>query len=425
MRAPVAFLTLALAASAWAHGTPPQALLVRQRPGDANELLVGTTFGGLISRDGAKTWHLVCEEAIGYGQTQRPAWWLSPSGATFVASFDGVFVSRDGDCTWAALPTFAQGATDLEGLAGTVVAVTGTYGIVNAVYRSTDDGLSFAPTPGTDLDAGFYSTVRFAPSNPQRVYAGEWWFDPYASRLHVSDDGAQSFTTVDHSTDLPATGAFYVLAVHPTHPDVLLAEVTSPSTPSTSYLLLSENAGQTFSQVASQADFAFNSAAFSADGQRAWAAAGNQLFGSTDSAHTFTSLASPQQNACVSAYGSTLYACGKQEVDGWEVGQGSTQTAGFSPALIWQQIDGPLDCGADSHLKQVCDPVWPVIQVGFAAAPPGFDAGTGGGAGGGSGGGGGGTTGHGCGCGASPLGPLALLALGLLRRSRRRARSGG
>ncbi len=415
-----------LAASAgWAHGTPPQALLVRERPGDPNELLVGTTFGALVSFDGACSWHLVCEEAIGYAKNRTPAWWLSPSGATFAATFDGVFVSRDHACTWAPVPPFADaGATDLQGLGGTVVAVSGTYGIVNQIYRSTDDGRSFTAVPATGNDAGFYSTVRFAPSDPQRVYVGEWWFDPYSSWVLKSVDGAQTFTTFDHSADLPTAGAFYVLAVHPANPDLLLAEVTSPQTPPTSYLLLSENGGQSFAAVATAVGSPFNSAAFSADGQKAWAAAGDQLFGSTDSAHTFSVLPLPTRSTCVDVEGDRLYACSKQEVDGWEVGRGSTASGAFSPGLIWQQIDGPLGCGANSPLQQACDPVWPVIQLGFAGPPPGFDAGTLCDGGIGGAGGGGGSGGHkGCGCASGT--PLALFGLiFLIRGMSSRATSG-
>lgn len=427
-------LPLLVTAAVLAHSPPPQPFDVHERPGMPNQLLVGTNFGGLLSTNGGATWQLVCEDAIGYPQGFTPNWWLSPSGATFAASPKGLFVSRDGMCSWAQHPQFEDGgASDIQGLDGSVVVTTGSYlssGVLNNIYYSSDDGLTFTPSDALD-DAGFYSSVRIAPSRPQRVYAADWWFDPYTEKLAVSDDGAKTFNVIDHTTDFPAGGSFYVLAVSPQNPDVLLASLRTGTSPSDGYLLLSENAGTTFSVVVTSlmSDALFKQAAFSPDGQKAWVAlddlgGGNhdQLLQSIDGAHTFTPLSPPQSVPCVAAYDDRLYTCSKQNLDGWAVGKGATSaTPGFGPQLIWQQIEGPLSCPGNTHVNDICQVYWPVTQAQFPAPPAGFDGGTGGGAGGGAGGGGAGGGGNGnhCGCAAGPPGLLffgLLLVLGMSRR---------
>src|SRR5207248_1207394 len=134
----------------------------------------------------------------------------------------------------------------------------------------------------------FYTTVRTAPSRPQRVYVAEWWFRPQITEaIYVSDDSGDTFTRTDVTSKLPVvpfidgglgptSGAFYVYAVHPTDPDTLLGGVLQDADPRPSFLLVSHDKGQTWSQLLLFAD-PLVSAAYSADGAIIWAATSGKL----------------------------------------------------------------------------------------------------------------------------------------------------
>lgn len=412
---------------ALAHTGIAQSLSVNLRPGVDSEVLVSTTFGAVMSKDKGATWNVVCEEAIGYGTGQRPAWLLSPTGATFAGSFRGLFVSRGDPCFWqsvtgtqtdAGADFEATGCMDLQGKAGTLLATTGKYGVENRILRSTDDGATWTSSPETSLSL-FYSSVRFAPSSPQRVYAAAWWFSPYTSVLLRSDDNGKTFTRKDLSSALPAAGAFYVLGVHPLKPEVVYATVFKDDEPKTGWLLKSVDSGETFAPILTSTEL-FTSVAFGADPATVYAASGNNLYRSVNDGQAFDRLPHPERNACVTTRGSEVYSCGLQELDGWAVGQ---LTGGdFSPLLKWSRITGPFTCPSPSLVESICVPVWPVVRATFPLET--VDGGGASDAGVKDGGhGAGALNGGGCGCSGVGLGPWAeLLGLVWVRHLRRPTR---
>jgi hypothetical protein len=400
-----ALIVVLVSTAAAAHTGIAQSLSVTLRPGTPEQILVSTTFGPVITRDNGGSWNEICEEAIGYGSGQRPAWWLSPTGAMFAGSFKGLFVSRGDGCTWEPHPEFeTTGCSDLQSQAGTLLATSGKYGVENRILRSTDDGVSWIASPEKS-SVLFYSTVRIAPSNPDRVYAAAWWFDPYASILLRSDDNGRTFAREDLSATLPAAGAFYVLAVHPLKPEVLFASVTRDAEPRAVWLLRSIDSGKTFVPVIVTTEI-FGSVAFGPDPAIVYAASGNTLYRSTDEGLTFVALSTPQKNACVATRGDRVYTCGLQELDTWAVGQGDG--GDFSSLLRWGRIAGPISCDAGTPVQTLCEPLWPVVR---ATLPPEPDAGK--------------PDGGmekpppktGCGC-ATLDGPLLLAAMLLFRRPR-------
>ncbi len=405
---PVAVLAAAIAG----HTGIPQSLSITLRPDTDDVVLVSTTFGAVLSNDRGATWRNICEEAIGYGTGQRPAWWLSASGAMFAGSFKGLFVARTGGCAWQSVPDFDEtGASDIQSVGATILATSNKYGVVNRILRSVDDGLTWTPSPEKS-DVLFYSSVRFAPSNPMRVYAGAWWFSPFTSILLRSDDNGQTYTRKDLSAALPAAGAFYVLGVHPTKPEVVFATVIRDAEPHAAWLLKSVDSGETFAPVVTTTEL-FGSVAFGMDPTVVYAASGNELWKSIDEGQTFTKRDSPKKNACVTTRGTSVFSCGLQELDGWAAGQGPN--GDFGPLLRWYGIAGPLTCPVGSVVQTLCEPVWPVVKATFppeadAGVPP-TDAGTIDG----------GTepppAPRPCGCSAA-VGPLAVGAVAFLRRRR-------
>lgn len=398
---------LCTAAAAFAHGAEPQAQTIVPA-GDAG-FIVGTTFGAVVTADDGQSFRWVCEEAIGLSQNERAAWLVSPAGTWFAGAFSGLYVSRDRGCSFAPHAAFtATGVSAVAGQGGAIYVASGRYGVTNGVWRSTDDGVTFSPTPAQDA-ATFFSSVVLAPSRPQRVYVGAWYFDPAASKLLVSDDGAASFSTVDLSGALPAAGPFTVLAVHPAKPEVLLAALSSNASPVRHWLVRSADAGQTF-QVVQELPEPATQAAFSDDGATAWIAAGATLYESTDEGASIAALPSPTQQACVAVAPARRWVCGAMDDDGFAVASGP-QPGPLTPWLTWEKIGGVADCPAGSAVRTTCDPFYPVLRAELGLPPLEADPPTP-------------TAPAGCGCGnAGPSGWVSLLVsffltLGLRRRVR-------
>lgn len=353
------------AAVAFAHGAEPQAQSVV--PAGGASFIVGTTFGAVVTADDGQTFRWVCEEAIGLGQNERATWLVSPAGTWFAGAFSGLYVSRDHGCSFAPHASFtATGVAAVAGQGGAIYVASGRYGVTNGVWRSTDDGVTFSATSASD-DATFYSSVVLAPSRPQRLYVGAWYFDPAVSKLLVSDDGAASFSTVDLSALLPAAGPFTVLAVHPAKPEVLLAALSSNASPVHHWLLRSADAGQSFQVVQELAEPA-TQAAFSDDGATAWIAAGATLYESTDEGATISALSSPTQQACVAVRPGRRWVCGAMDDDGFAVEAGP-QAGPLTPWLTWEKIGAVADCPADSQVRTTCEPFYPVLRAELGLPP--------------------------------------------------------
>jgi hypothetical protein len=90
--------SLLVPAVAGANGRAAAVMSITHRAGSTQDILLGTTFGTLISRDGGATFHWYCERIAGY-LSGDPVWrWLadgtivatvprgSPSRATSAAA---------------------------------------------------------------------------------------------------------------------------------------------------------------------------------------------------------------------------------------------------------------------------------------------------------------------------------------------------
>lgn len=373
-----AALLALISAVALAHGALPRTLSAVQAPERPDTWWVPTTFGGLITRDRGATWDWVCEEAIGYGANQRPAFQLSASGAAFATSLKGLYVSRDEGCTWAPVPAFeATGASDVQRVGTTLFVTTARYPATNGVFRSSDDGRSFTPTQASSPTL-FFTSLRSAPSRPQRLVVGAWWFEPTATMaLAISDDGGDTFTTTDVTARAPFAGQLVVHAIDPVRPERFFASVVRSEAPRDAVLLRTDDGGATFTQVLASAE-PFNSLVFAADGS-VYAASGDRLLRAPDAAAPFVLLSSPQRNACVARAGEALLVCGVPELDGFALATGAGQP--FRGTLRWSGIRGPLACPAGSTVNTVCEPLWPVVQASFPielpdAGAPEADAGS-------------------------------------------------
>lgn len=209
-----------------------------------NELVVhpirpDTLFGGIgetlvVSTDGGETW-----VSDGYGRdlggSQLNKIVIDPfdSETVYVAATAGsLFKSTDGGRNFIGMPfNVGEGAFALAAHPTQPnVYLAGMNATHSAIAKSTDgfefrsvsDGLVYG---GAD---SIYSTIAYAPSSPNIIYAGSGYeSNPMAKGLFKSTDDGETWFTINSNIALnPDTGyPYYVktIIVHPANPDMVLA----------------------------------------------------------------------------------------------------------------------------------------------------------------------------------------------------------
>jgi photosystem II stability/assembly factor-like uncharacterized protein len=345
------------------HAGPRIALSVHQQPGNPQRILVGTTFGAILSEDQGKTWHWLCEEALG-NYTALPTFHLAQDGALYVASLKGLAVSRDHGCTWTPRAELTEtGATAISGALAEpdiLYATTGKFGVTNRLFKSIDRGATFTATPLADAKQ-FFTSIKVAPSRPQRLYLGAYWYEPsYTSQLVVSDDAGATFTRIDLT--LPSPGPFYVHAVDPQNPDRVFASVDGTTQPAQTYFLISTDGGLSFATALTSPDQISN---VTLKGDQIWVGTLGVLHRSDDGGKTFTAQPSPRKYAAVELIGDDLFSTGWPSLDGWVVGRNNDGGSCFDPVMQWRDLKGPLACPAGSTVREICEPLWPATEAQF------------------------------------------------------------
>lgn len=347
-----------------ANGRFPATSTVSFHPSDPQKVLVGVTFGAVVSPDRGATWSWICEGALGTTGAVDPVFLYTRRGAMFAATFADLMVSRNGGCSWLPHPTLAnRGAGDVVEHPTQddvlYVPTSGTGQDFNALYKSTNAGQTFEVTALRRTDA-FLSSVRIARSEPRRFYVAGWRATtPKAAWVFRSDDGGETWSDQDVGVTDPVY--FYVLGVSPTNPDVvftLLARLGSRG----DMLQRSEDGGRTHTTVLEEPE-GIKHIALSPDGQTVWAAGLNRLHRSTDGGRTFTRLAKPTRNACANHDGTKLWACGWQFDDDFALATSVNGGDTFTRIYNLADVRGPLACPANSGVKTICEPLWPDLAT--------------------------------------------------------------
>jgi hypothetical protein len=357
-----------------AHGNYPLAYQIAEKPGDPTQLAGGTTFGLVVSHDEGATWQWVCEEAIGYTMLEQPKWYIGADGTIFGASFTGLFTSHDQGCTWSTAVEFRDaGASDIINTGSAMFAVSARFGVLNGVWRSMDMGATWQLLDAHS-ESEFYTTVRSAPSRPQRLYVGEWWYQPRSEALYWSDDNGLTFTRVDVTNTLPPvpqmdggvgpmTGSLHVFAVSPTNPDVVYAVLWQADDPQPSFLLMSPDKGQTWTTLLKSPD-QINSLALSDDGATIWAGSAISLYVSRGDAG-FVPQEVPTKNSCAWRYDDRLYVCGWPEADGFGAAKENLDGGIVDPFLTWARITGAAQCPSSTVVGSTCSAYFPALLTQF------------------------------------------------------------
>ena len=230
--AALAAAVVSVPATSRANGRPPQSIKLEFRPGNTSDMLLGVTFGLLVSHDDAATWQWICESAVGFQGTFDPDYEYSPSGAIFATTFDGLRFTRDG-CAWQAVPAPLGSwlVTSVTiGPDGTIYAGAADPVLGSGVFKSTDDGVSFQPTGNLNQVFDWFDTIEVAPSDPQRLYVTGYRLaagQPRTKLLFRSLDAGATWESLP-ITDFVGTDMsdVQIAAVDPDDPDVVYAKLT-------------------------------------------------------------------------------------------------------------------------------------------------------------------------------------------------------
>jgi hypothetical protein len=386
----LAFAAAVLApALALANGRAPLTNGIQFQPGDDRALYLATTFGLLISRDDGCSFRWVCEQAIGYGGTFDPKYRIAADGTIFATTFSGLRVSRDGGCSFTTAtsdaPAGSPGRIADSWVDGIDIAPTGDVWVATAntgrpsdVYRSTDNGRTFAPS-GLASSAVWWKSIAAAPSRAQRVYATGYQVagmlpgggqSPPTTHLEISDD------TGAHWAESPLTGvAFgamplvYVLGVDPTDPDVVMVS-SSLANGAGDRLYRTTDAGASWTDVLDTASPIVD-LAFEPSGTVVIATLAAASFQSTDRGASFAPLAGAPQLACVGRRGDgTVFGCGANWDPDEKALARSSDGAAWTKAFRFVELAGPLDCPAGTPEHDTCGGMWPAVQQQFGATGP-------------------------------------------------------
>ena len=376
-----AVLVLALAATASANGRPPLTNGVFFKPGDTQSIYIRSTFGLLISHDDGCSFRWVCEKAIGYGGEFDPKYAVATDGTIFATTFRGLKVSRDGGCTWTMAPVgpgeIWVDAIDV-GPNGDVWVATAESAAPNNVYRSTDNGATFAAR-GMLSPQVWWKSVRVAPSDPKIVYvAGYQVAGAPTARLYRSDDAGENWTEhplFGEQRDPPtmkfgATPIVLVAAVDPKDPNSVLLTSIEANPPKGDRLYRSTDGGVTFKQVLATND-KIRDAFFAADGSVYVATLGSGAYHSTDRGASFAPLVAPPQLGCLGQRSDgSLVGCGANWEPDFKAVARTTDGAKWQKVFRFVELAGPVQCAASTSVGQLCEPDWPSLKELFGATGP-------------------------------------------------------
>jgi hypothetical protein len=368
----VALIALAFICStgiAAANGRFPQAQAFESVPGsDGSTLFLRATFGVLVSRDAGKTWHWVCERALGYDGQWDPPIAVTKDGRLWVGLERGLVSTVDG-CT-------VDTATELDGeqvkdlttdpKGETLWAITGAPDKRGAVWRRGTkwERMGFMPEGIHPM------TIEVAPSRPSRIYVSGQPYGTVRGSLFRSDDGGKTFT--EAKNELANTGPFFIAAVDPKDPNrVLLRHLHSAG----STVLVSPDGGKTLKEV-----LAMNSAMFgfakNADGVTYYAGSGLEKDGilrSTDRGEHFERVSDHGVLCLHAAPSGALHICENTvALGGPAISVSHDQGKTVTGVVTFAEVKGPVACDAAADAAAgLCADAWPDTLASFLPSDAG------------------------------------------------------
>ncbi len=349
------------AAPTLAHAGLPETSNVTVRREHPEDLMVGATFGAVVSRDEGRSWRWICPEAMARGSWRAGSFLWQSEGQMLVATGTRLLRSRDSGCSWQAHPYFGEAGlwpTHLTSHPAEPLrlwVVTGRPNTPNGLYRSDDGGETFTATALLRTDAPF-NAVEVAPSDTQRLYVSG--HTPDGPRLFRSSDAGATWEELPPlAPELTRTYGLQLMRVAEHDADHLWAHISSQGI---TYAMESKDGGRTFQTVLTLDEPLIN-AESSADGRTLWVATITRLLRSRDGAPATPLPSFPEGNACVQREGDVLFACGSTWVHDWALARSRDEGGTWEPLFSLPDIQGVHTCPAGTPTHEICGPRWPQL----------------------------------------------------------------
>jgi hypothetical protein len=413
-------IAIAVPTAARANGRYPTAISVHFKHGSTQDVVVGATWGMLVTSDGGATWRWSCEDAVGYGGTFDPDYVVSNSGRIFATTAAEGLRHTDDGCTWSATQFGENLVSSVTVAPGGDVWAAGFSELDNRIHRSTDDGATFEPVALTGRDDGaWWESLEVAPGDDDRVYLAGYRFvaDTKEFLLYRSDNRGVSWRGLPVAA-FPSSSQslLQVVAISPDDPDLVFVRLTRREGAVGDAIYRSADAGESWRLVLEPGDTvggvvvrtltAGGPAATSAEVIVATPTMGTHR--STNGGVDFVpATASPVRGCLVERPGDrALVGCGDNLAPDHVALTRSSDGLAWSTLLEFRNVTAPIACAAGTEQRDVCqERLWcgmkdqlgivseviacaAAVDAGAPDAAPGADDGGGGCCDGGAGGGG-------------------------------------
>ncbi|HEX2679108.1 MAG TPA: hypothetical protein VHM19_20805 [Polyangiales bacterium] len=360
-------MTLLCSTSALAHD-PPRGNGVWHVNGT---WLIRTNRGLVISHDDAKTFQLLCNEALGINTaeipgvvTQGDGFLIGTSRGLLRASADLCTLDPVAPIDQVAVPAVARDPSDAE----RVLASTGQSGFDNGLFASTDDGATFSAY-GAHTMTRIYDYLFVSPASSSVLYASGlrersdmMGFDRFFAE---STDSGKTFT--EHTFQLHDDEySLELLGAHPTDTATCFGVAHADlGVGVKDRFLVSHDHAATFMeplQVDKLSGFATD-----ATGDTLWVAARAGLWRSKDAGKTFEQLTS-DESYCVVRDGARLLVCDVRDgTPGLSVSDNDGNT--LMRVMKFTDVQTMVPCDVTSKVAIACAGPWGdwrrELQLGF------------------------------------------------------------
>lgn len=371
----------ALPAVASANGRPPSASSIVFRQGNDREIAVGLTFGLVVSRDAGATWEWICESAIGYSGEYDPRYAFTDQGSLFATTHTGLKVARD-SCTFSPVSAVFASTDALAADRTLYYAASEPPDLARGqpgdyrIYRSSDDGASFAPTAAQpEGPISWWQSLAAAPSAPQVLYLAGYVYVRVPSggtrkeqRLYRSDDGGAAWTALplDAATvTVMANSLIDIVGISRSDPGHLYIRVTYDDNVMHHSIYRSTDKGVTWQRILRR-PLALDAFVVRSNGDLI---AGGPALGaeiSHDDGDTWSVLAGAPHGRClVENAAGELWACAENYGrDGAPSdGAGIVKTidpelGSWTPVLRYQDLTRAVSCAAGTVQGTECAQLW-------------------------------------------------------------------
>ncbi len=392
---PLLCLAASLLASAptLANGRFPRSRRLLEDAQDPSHLILGATFGMLVTRDAGLSWRHVCEASFGDpGLETDPVIAFAPDGGVLAGIYSSVARAAPDECDFKktlglsnreAVPDFTLVASEPGRAVAARVTLLESGTTQNQLFGSDDAGESWAAL-GPPLPASLrtVATIEVAPSNADRIYVSG--LDTNGSGLLLrSDDAGESFQALAVPTDATNEEVPYIAAVDAEDPDAIylrtdvwVYDAVEQVANANDGLLYSSDGGEHFKELLREGGKLFGFT-FSPDGQELLVGYGDPVEsggGRLTDPDALGIYRAPKASSdfekryagsigCLTWTARGLYACTLEADTGFSLGL-TTNTdfdlvapAELTPLLRLKDVVGPLDCPACTS-GSVCRNYW-------------------------------------------------------------------